>query len=42
MDKQAVTKKEKIGVEGWLFYLLLFCVIAVLPISSAIWLLSVA
>ena len=48
MDKQAVTenkqteKKGKITLEGWLFYLLLFSVIVVLPLASAIWLLSVA
>lgn len=43
MDKQPATKKkEKLTLEGYLFYFLLFCVIVVLPISSAIWLLSVA
>lgn len=43
MDKQLATdKKEKPSIEGYLFYLLLFSVIVVLPVSSAIWLLSVA
>jgi len=32
--------KEKITLEGWLFYLLLFMAIIGLPAASTIWILS--
>lgn len=35
-------KKEKITLEGWLLYFLLFMTIAGLPIGSTIWILSAA
>ncbi len=33
-------KKEKITLEGWLFYLLLFMAIIGLPAASTIWIIS--
>ena len=46
MSKQVVTEqpkqKETIDFEGFLFYFLLISVIALLPLGSAYWLLSVA
>lgn len=35
-------KGEKITLEGWLLYFILFLAIAGLPIGSTIWILSVA
>lgn len=51
MNKPAATEhkeevqpqtKEKITLEGWLFYFLLFMVIIGLPAASTIWILSAA
>ena len=39
-DIQDNKKKEKITLEGWLFYLLLFMAIIGLPAASTIWILS--
>ncbi len=36
------TKKEKITLEGWLFYLLLFMAIIGMPAASTIWILTAA
>jgi hypothetical protein len=41
-DNIEKTKKEKITIEGWLFYFLLFMVIIGLPAASTIWILTAA
>ncbi len=40
MKNEAKKGKEKITLEGWLFYLLLFMAIIGLPAASTIWILS--
>ncbi len=41
-EHKAKGTKEKITLEGWLFYLLLFMAIIGMPAASTIWILSAA
>lgn len=42
MAKEQSTKKEKIGLEGWIFYIFLIMAGIIVPVGSYIVMLSIA